>query len=122
MQSLTDLLWQKAEPVLFISKDEYLKTLAEWVVKAVHVDGELAWITVQKGPEFHFQNVGQTRVMPIRLIREFLQGIIDEHGHAITRTPIEDVRQQRFNERFGFQRIGQDQFDFIYRIERLPHA
>lgn len=122
MTELTDLLWQKAEPVLYISKDAYLETLAEWTIKPVHIDGELAWITVQKGPEFHFQSVGESRAMPLRMIREFLQTIIDQHGYAQTKTPIEDLRQQRFNERFGFQRIGQDQFDIIYRIESLPHA
>lgn len=117
MIDLQDLLWEKASQVLFLTKDEYLQTLADWVIKPVYVDGELAWITVQKGPEFHFQSFGATKQMPLRSIREFLQGIISEYGHAITRTPIEDTRQQRFNERFGFQRIGQDQFDIIYRIE-----
>jgi hypothetical protein len=122
MPELSDLLWEKAEPVLFITKDEYLATLAEWVIKPVHLDGELAWITVQKGPEFHFQSVGKTRVMPLRLIREFLQGILSEHGFALTKTPIEDTRQQRFNERFGFHRVGQDQYDVHYRLDHLPHG
>lgn len=122
MTELTDLLWEKAELVLFITKDEFLKTLAEWVIKPVHVDGELAWITVQKGPEFHFQNVGRTRAMPRRVIRDFLQGIIDQYGYALTKTPLEDVRQQRFNQLYGFYEIGRDAFDISYRIDRLPHA
>lgn len=122
MTDLQDILWEKAEPVLYISKDEYLQTLAEWTIKPVHIDGELAWITVQKGPEFHFQSVGRTRLMPLRMIREFLQAIIDRHGFALTKTPLEDTRQQRFNERFGFFRVGQDQYDIHYRIEHLPHG
>lgn len=120
--NLQDLLWQKAEPVLFISKDEFLKTLAEWVIKPVYIEGELAWITVQKGPEFHFQSIGKTRVMPLRMIRSFLQAIIAEHGYACTKTPLEDVRQQRFNQRFGFVETGRDGFDIHFRIETLPHA
>lgn len=120
MQSLTDLLWEKAEPVLYISKDEFLHTLAEWTIKPVYVEGELAWITVQKGPEFHFQSMGRPKIMPLRLIREFLDSILAAHGYAQTKTPIEATRQQRFNERFGFKRVGQDQYDIHYRIERLP--
>lgn len=122
MSELAEVLWLKAEPVVYVTKDQYLKSLAEWVIKPVHVDGELAWVTIQKGPEFHFQSMGKTRGMPLRVIRDFLQGVIDEHGFALTKTPIEDARQQRFNERFGFQRVGQDQYDIIYRIEKLPHA
>lgn len=122
MSELTDLLWKKAEPVLFITKDEYLQTLAEWVIKPVHIDGELAWITVQKGPEFHFQSVGKTRIMPLRIIREFLQGILAEHGYALTKTPIDDVRQQRFNRCFGFVEIDRDALDIHFRLDRLPHA
>lgn len=122
MSDLRDILWDKAEPVLYITKDEFLQTLAEWTLKPVYLDGELAWITVQKGPEFHFQSVGRTRLMPLRMIREFLQDIIDQHGYALTKTPVEDTRQQRFNERFGFFRVGQDQYDIHYRIEHLPHG
>jgi hypothetical protein len=122
VSELTDLLWEKAEPVLYCTKDEYLQTLAEWTIKPVHVDGELAWITVQKGPEFHFQSVGETRVMPLRMIREFLQGIIDQHGYALAKTPLLDVRQQRFNQRFGFVEVGRDALDIHFRIDRLPHA
>lgn len=122
MSELTDLLWEKAEPILFISKDQYLATLAEWTIKPVYLDGELAWITVQKGPEFHFQSVGPTRRMPLRMIREFLQGILDEHGYVLTKTPVDDERQQRFNRRFGFVEIDRDALDVHFRLDRLPHA
>lgn len=122
MSELTDLLWEKVESVLYITKDEYVRTLAEWKIKPIHMDGELAWITVQKGPEFHFQSVGKTRVLPMRIVRSFLQTIIDEHGFALTKTPLEDIRQQRFNRRFGFVEIGRDVFDISFRIERLPYA
>lgn len=122
MTVLTDLLWAKAKDVLFLDKVAFLKLLDGWEIKPVYSDGELGWITVQKGPEFHFETVGATRILPMRIIREFLQSIIDQHGYAQTKTPVDDFRQQRFNERFGFQRIGQDAFDIIYRIERLPHA
>jgi hypothetical protein len=123
MTELTDLLWERAQTVLFISKEEYLQQLEGWDIRPVHDSrGEIGWITVQKGPEFHFQNVGPTRLLPMRVIREFLQGVIDRHGYALTRTPLEDIRQQRFNRRFGFVEVGCDAFDIIFRIDRLPHA
>ena len=120
MTHLTDILWGKASPSLFITKEAFVQNLAGWDIKPVMVDGVLAFITVQKGPDFHFQSLGTGHRITLRMIRDFLEPIIREHGFAATRTPKGDTRQRRFNERFGFKQVGEDVFDIHYRIEELP--
>lgn len=121
MKSIEDLLWEKAEPNIYLTREEYEERfLKGWDIKPVYVDGELAFVTTQKGPLFHFHSFGTKKPISLKMIRDFLQGIIDEHGFAETRTPHEDERQHRFNLRFGFQKVGADEFDTHFRIERLP--
>lgn len=120
--TLLGLLWSKASETLYLTEGEFLASLDGWTVEPVHLDGELAWITVQKGPEFHFQSVGRKRAMPRRMIEEFLRPIIEAHGYAITKTPKNDERQHRFNLLFGFEKSGEDEFDTHFKITRLKHA
>jgi len=122
MTDLTDILWEQAEPYLFTTKDAFLKSLEGWTVTGHRSGDELAWITCVNGPEFHFATVGRTRILPLRIIREFLQGLIDQHGYCLTKTPHHDERQHRFNRRFGFVEIGRDAFDVHYRLNSLPRS
>lgn len=117
---IADLLWERAEPLLYISKEQFFKELEAWQIEPVEVGGELAFITMVKGPEFHFQSMGTKHRITRAMIRNFLAPILDKYGHAITHTPIEDPRQHRFNLLIGFQVIGEDGFDKIYRIDQLP--
>lgn len=116
---ILDLLWEKSAPVLYISKEEYLAELNGWDITPVEIDGQLSFITVVKGPLFHFVSLGTKQRIRPSMIREFLGRIVSAHGYAETRTPVEDVRQQRFNLAYGFQEVGQDGFDIIYRIDRI---
>jgi hypothetical protein len=119
---LLDILWTQAEPILFITREEFDAAKMGWDIRGFEIDGQLAIITVQKGPEFHFTTLGTGKKIPLRMMKEFLVPIIQEHGFAFTRTPHEDTRQQRFNRRFGFVQVGEDALDIHYRLERLPHA
>lgn len=116
---IRDRLWEQAEPHLFIAKDEFLKNLDGWEIKPVEVDGELAFATLVKGPAFHFQSFGTRHPISLRMIKEFLRTLIDQHGYATTKTPKEDTRQHRFNRLLGFQAVGEDEFDIHYRIEKI---
>jgi hypothetical protein len=114
-----DFLWEKAKPVVFTTKEAFAQELGTWNVEAVEIDGKLAFITIQKGPEFHFESLDTKHPITRKMITDFLRPIIAEHGFAQTRTPIEDTRQQRFNELFGFRRAGEDGFDILYQIEAV---
>lgn len=120
--SLQDFLWEKAEPLFFGTKDEFLKTLDGSDIKPVEIEGRLAFITSQKGPLFHFTSLDTGHRITLTMICDFLRPIIAEHGFAETRTPKHDERQHRFNKRFGFLVVGEDEFDTHFRIERLPHG
>jgi hypothetical protein len=120
--TLEDRLWEKAEPVLYITKEEFLKSLEGSYIEPIEIDGELAFATLQKGPLFHFHSFGTKRQISLKMIRAFLQKIIDQYGYAETRTPKDDERQHRFNTILGFKQVGEDEFDTHFRIERLPHG
>lgn len=116
-----DRLWEQAEPLLYISKEEYIALFDGSELEPCEVGGELWYVTVRKGPLFHFATFSR-RTLPMTAIRAFLQNIIDQHGYVETRTPRDDARQHRFNRRFGFKVCGEDALDIHYRIERLPHG
>lgn len=118
--ALLDKLWEASKSNVYISQEQFLSGLDGWDIQPVEIDGELTWITAQNGHEFHFQSMGTKRPMPRRIIRKFLQTIIDQYGYAQTRTPEDDARQRRFNEHFGFHLVGYDEFDAIYQMRILP--
>ena len=99
-----------------------MSSLRVWDIKPVEIDGLLAFITLQDGPKFHFHSLKSAKPLTRRLICQILQPIIDAHGFAETRTPHEDTRQQRFNELLGWEEVGRDDFDVIYRIKRVRGA
>lgn len=122
MSNLIDLLWNDAREALYITKEEFVQNLQGWTIEPVSIDGRVAFITLTNGPQFHFQTLRSGQRISMKMIRTFLQKIIDEHGYAETRTPKEDTRQRRFNERFGFKIVGDDEYDVVYRIDGLRNA
>lgn len=108
--------WKAHRHEIFMSQDEFINSFEGW--EAVSTD-DGAFVAFVRGPEFHFKGVKQGASLSMRSIKEFLNSLIEKHGFAFTRTPDDDVRQQRFNERIGFFRAGQTEFDIIYRIERV---
>jgi len=117
---ITDLLWQRVKNTLFISKEQFLAALDGWAIDPIYVGGDLAFATLTKGPEFHFDSFGTKHSIPMRVIRARLQDIIGRYGYAMTRTPKDDAKQQRINKMFGCVVTGEDEYDLHYRIERLP--
>lgn len=120
MSDIREMLWEKARETLFIDKTQFLSYLGEWTIDQVEIDGRLAFVTLTKGPRFHFQSMDTGRIITRRMIRDFLQPIIDRYGYAETSTPLDDERQHRFNLAFGFRVTGEDEYDRHYRIERIP--
>jgi len=116
---LMDMLWAKTEPTSFLSKELFIRGLDGWNIKPVWMDDELAFVTAQRGPDFHFQSMGGGHKLTRAMINDYLQKIINEHGYAATKTPVDDVKQRRFNELFGFKVVGEDEYEIHYRIEGL---
>lgn len=114
-----DALWAQIEPTVFISRAEFVASLADWDVEPVRIDGVLAFVTMTKGPEFHFAAFGTGAPISRGMIRARLDPIIARHGFVTTRTPREGAdRQHRFNRAFGFREIDGDEFFVNYRMDR----
>ena len=117
-QHCIDLLF--ADTPLFITREQFEQSLEGWTLDPVlRADGSIGIIFVSNGPEFHFQKFGTDIQASRAILQKYPGELIATHGYALTKTPLTDRRQQRFNERLGFYRIGEDQFDVIYRIDQL---
>lgn len=110
-------LW--ADSPLFLTRAEFEKTLEGWTLEPVYKDGEVAVVFVVKGPEFHFQKFDPSYQAGREILRRYPGELIARYGYALTRTPKDDTRQQRFNERCGFFRIGEDENDIHYKIDNF---
>ena len=109
-------LW--ADCPLFLTRSEFESTLEGWDIEEVRDANGLA-VVVSKGAEFHFQILDPGLQVTREHLRRWPGALIAKYGYALTRTPKDDERQVRFNERLGFVRIREDEFDVHYRIERL---
>jgi hypothetical protein len=120
---LIELLWQQARPTLYISRDDFVRSLDGWTIDPQNNDdGELAVVWLTKGPQLHFTTFGPRWKLTREDIRHRLEPLIDQYGHAETFTPIEDTRQHRFNKLLGFVATKEDASYIHYKIERLRHA
>ncbi len=118
-EQLIDRLWANAEPHVYISKAEFVANLADWHVYDITREDGLVAIVCEKGPEFHFQPGGEGAHISRRIARGVVQNLIDTHGHAVTKTPLHMLKQQRFNEAFGFEVTDRDEYDVHYRITKI---
>jgi hypothetical protein len=119
---LAERLWKDVEPTVFITKEQFISGLDGWDLEPVFIDGQLAILTMAKGPAFHFHSFGTGRSLTRKMICDYLRPIIAEHGYATTKTPKHDERQNRFNLLFGFSLTHEDEYDRHYRIEALPRS
>jgi hypothetical protein len=123
-----DLLWQKAREDLFLNgpederihREAFEKTLEGWDIEEVEGLNGIAGVFVVRGPEFHFQIFDSSFTATREHLRRYPGMLIDAYGYALTRTPKEDFRQRRFNERLGFFQVGEDDLYIHYKINQLP--
>lgn len=104
---------------LFYTREQFERTLDGWQIHEVYGASGIAGVVITRGPEFHFAKWDPAYQVSRADLRRWPGELIEQHGYAITRTPKYDKRQQRFNERLGFERVGEDEYDIHYRITRL---
>lgn len=114
-----DAIWSEVSQKLYITREEFNRNMEGWDIEEVRADGVLMGLWLEKGPMFHIMSFGTGHPITMKMARERLQKLIDRHGYAETRTPRDDERQHRFNRKFGFNQVGEDEYDIHYRIERL---
>lgn len=104
---------------LFLTREQFEQTLDGWEIDPVlRADGSIAAVFVVKGPEFHFAKFDGLHASRAHL-KKYPGELIAQYGYALTKTPKTDTRMQRFNERLGFYRVGEDDWDIHYRIDQL---
>ena len=114
---MIDALWAQCEPVVYITRDQFVRGLADWDVEAVRIDGELAFVAVTQGPELHYTRTG-AEPLTLSRIRGWMNAVIDRYGYVTTRTPKDDLRQCRLVARLGARPVGEDEFWMHYRLDR----
>lgn len=121
--ALIDALFEQAQQTLYISKEDFIRSLDGWTLEPQYNDAEeltCAWLT--KGPQLHFATFGKQWKATRDDIRKRVGSLITKCGHAETFTPKEDARQRRFNKLIGFVETHEDDFYVHSKIERLRHA
>ena len=95
---------------------EFALSFGDWVLRSVERDGREVAILATNGPEFHFASFGGYPFTRRDIYDEVFLPLFAAYGCAETRTPKTDTRQQRFNHRIGFQKVGEDDRYIHYRI------
>jgi hypothetical protein len=109
-----------AQSPLYLTKEQFAQSFEGWSFDPVHrPDGSIGAIFTFKGPEFHFAKFGADIQASRSHLKKYPGELIAQHGYALTRTPKSDTRMLRFNERLGFYRVGEDEFDVHLRIDHL---
>jgi hypothetical protein len=120
-KDVIDRLWAQIEPDVYITREQFVRGLVDWDIEAIRIDGELAFVTLTRGPEFHYTSFGVGKIS-IAMIRLWLAPILDLHGYATTRTLKSEPRQHRLNLRLGCTVTGEDEFTIHYRLDRPQHG
>lgn len=108
-----------ADSPLFETREECARRFEGYDLEDHYIGQELVIITIRKGPEVHFYTPKAGKTLTWSRFRDFMQKVIDEHGYLETWCPKTDARQQRFNKLIGFEKVGENEFDFHYRIEKI---
>ena len=112
----TNLIWDSVKDVLYISRENFF---SGWDIREHKIDGIVVGAALTKESEFHFVTFGNQWALTRRDIRNYLLPILGKYGYVTTKTPIEDVRQHRFNKILGFVANGEDEFYTHYRLANI---
>lgn len=108
-------LWKRWP--LFLPRSEFEKSLQGWDIEPVQEGEKVVGAFLIRGPELHFSKFDGMAASKRHLDR--LAKLIEQHGYAITRTPKNDLRMCRFNQRTGWVQVGQDDQFIHFRIENM---
>lgn len=118
LADIVDRLWAQIESVVFITRDQFARGLERWEIEPVEIGGELAFVGLTQGPEFHFASFDTGARITSEMIRSRLTAIMDRHGFVTTTTPKDEPRQHRLNRRLGFVATGENEFFVSYRLDK----
>lgn len=119
MNEFVAILWEQMKDKLYMTPEQFAAGYEGCEFDAWRrPDGSIYLLFIVRGPEFHFVKFGDEPA-DRAILDKYPGALIDRYGYAQTKTPKDDTRQQRFNERLGFYRTGEDDLDIHYRIDHL---
>jgi len=118
---ILERLWLANEEALYITKQDFMASLADWVIEPHYLGGVMVAAALSKGSDFHFASFGEKWALTRADIRRYLNPIMVQYGCVTTQTSKDDARQIRFNKQLGFVPTGEDEFCIHYKLEQpLP--
>ena len=114
---VVDALWAQMEPVVYITRGQFERGLADWTVTPVCVDERPVYVTLTQGPELHYAKIGDGPPITLTMVRGWMDQVIAQYGYVTTRTPKDDTRQCRLVKRLGAKPVGEDEFFVHFRAE-----
>jgi hypothetical protein len=118
--NVIDALWNHVKDDLYVTREEFVRSLDGYALHPEFNDmGQMIGVVISKGPHFHFATFGVKWKLTKAMLAKWPGSLIDKYGYAETFTPLEDTRQQRFNQRVGFVETKRDDQYVHYKIERV---
>lgn len=93
--------------------------LKGWAVRTAQRAGVDVAFVITSGPEIHMLSIVGQRAMSRRNIMQFLGPILEEHGYATTRVPINET-DHRLRLALGFAQTWADNNYTYWALTALP--
>ena len=116
------MLYERIKDRAGCTLSEYEKAIENWDILKADAGGKLAAIGITKGPEFHVVAIQPGKWASRRLFSETLGKAIRNYGYAETSVMKGNAEGEKFVQRIGFVKVGENGMTTIYRLEKVKHA
>ena len=99
--------------------DQFQAVLETCRVNQEIIDGEVAFITVCFGPDFHLLSMDTGHLITRPMIMRQFAPLLEQYGKVTTTVPKTDVRWARFLRVAGFRVTGEDWCSTRYEMDRV---
>lgn len=90
-----------------------------WTISTAQRGGEDVAFVITCGPEIHFVAIDGKPAISRRNLIAFLAPLLDEHGYAMTRVPL-DVTDHKLRTVLGFEHTWSDDVFSYWCLTELP--
>ena len=101
---------------------QYLEAVKDWDVIPLTEAGRVIGGVLQKGNEVHVGYGVKPKASIRGYIRNVLNGVITQHGYAVTQVQAENQAGLRFCERLGFVKLNAQNGRILLRCDRSNYA
>lgn len=114
-----DALYEQVKSIIPISREAYSKSLDEWLIEPVVIDGERIGVLLTCGNEIHIQLTKQKALCHARrIIKHYIIKKLHELEFLVTRS-MNSESDEKFLKRLGFYETSQIGLTKFYRLDQL---